>query len=219
MGRIPGFSQTIFPAASITVLNLSATFGLVFFLFLAGLEIDLSLIKRHYRRSALVSAAGLIVPFGFGGILAVLLYHEYIDPTVNFGHFALFTAISVGITAFPILCRMLTELNLFDSELGAVVISAGVGNDVIGWVLLALAVSLTNSKDGVTAVYILLVCMGYTIFCCYPVRWGFLWLGKKTGSLETGKPSPVMITCSLIFVIISAFFTDIIGLHAIFGTL
>ena len=85
-GRIPGFSETIFPSQSIPLLNLCATFGLAFFLFTAGLEIDLHLIRRHARTSLAISAAGLLVPFGFGGLLSVILYHKFADDTVDFGH-------------------------------------------------------------------------------------------------------------------------------------
>lgn len=215
-GRIPGFSAAIFPSQSIPLLNLCATFGLAFFLFTAGLEIDISLIRQHYRTSIAISLAGLLVPFGFGGILSVILYHQFADQAVNFGHFALFVAISVSITAFPILCRMLTELGLFDTKLGVVVISAGVGNDIVGWILLALAVTLVNAHSGVTAVWILLVCTGYALFCCFPVRYALRWLVKKTGGFNQ-PPSAVAMTCLLVMVLVNAFFTDMIGLHAIFG--
>ena len=215
-GRIPGFSETIFPSQSIPLLNLCATFGLAFFLFTAGLEIDLHLIRRHARTSLAISAAGLLVPFGFGGLLSVILYHKFADDTVDFGHFTLFVAISVGITAFPILCRMLTELGLFDTKTGVVVISAGVGNDIVGWVLLALAVTLVNAHTGTTAVWILLVCIGYTIFSWFLVRNGLRWVVLRTGGFKN-PPSPVAMTLFLIVVLVNAFFTDMIGLHAIFG--
>ncbi|EPQ51288.1 Sodium/hydrogen exchanger, partial [Gloeophyllum trabeum ATCC 11539] len=217
MGRIPRFSATIFPQESIPLLNLCATLGLVLFLFLAGLEIDLKLIKKHARLSIVISAAGLISPFAFGSLLAIPLYREFIDQTVDFGYFLLFTCISVGITAFPILCRMLAELDLFNTTLGSVVLAAGVGNDVIGWILLALAVTLVNSTSGLAALWIALTCAGYTVFLMYPVRWLFLWIGRKTGELETGDLSSVMMTCSIMMLLVSALFTDIIGLHAIFG--
>jgi Kef-type K+ transport system membrane component KefB len=219
MGRIPGFSQAIFPADSIPILNLCATIGLSFFLFFAGLEVDVRLMNRHMKAAAAISVAGLVFPFAFGFMLALALYREFIDPSINFGHFALFTAIAVGITAFPILCRMLVELKLFDTKLGVVVIAAGVGNDIVGWTLLALAVALVNARDGITILYMVLACIGYAITFLYPVRWALRWIAYKTGSLESGTPSPLMITSTLILVLVSSFFTDIIGLHAIFGSL
>lgn len=130
MGRIPNFSNKIFPTTSWVMLNLTSTIGVVFFLFLVGLEIDVQIIKRHFKASMLISAAGLVVPLGLGAALGVPIYHQFIDPSVNYGYFLLFVAVAVGITAFPVLCRILTELKLLDDTVGAVVLAAGVGNDV-----------------------------------------------------------------------------------------
>lgn len=217
LGRIPGFSATIFPVESIPLLQLCATIGLVFFLFIAALEIDMRGMRSHMKSSVAISISGLVLPAGFGAILATILYPQFSDTSVNFGHFLLFIIVSVSITAFPILCRMLTELSLFDTKIGIVVITAGVGNDVVGWVLLALTVSLTNAKSNLTALWILFTCVGYTAFCWYPVRLGYRWIAVRTGSLEIGEPSSLMITLAITMVLVNAFFTDIIGLHAIFG--
>ena len=94
----------------------------------------------------------------------------------------------------------------------------GVGNDVVGWVLLALVVTLVNSSGGLTALYVLLAAAGYVIFVLFPVRWAFHWLARKTGCLESGVPSTFMMTLTLLLVLVSALFTDIIGIHAIFGS-
>jgi Kef-type K+ transport system membrane component KefB len=100
MGRIPHFSNTIFPAASLPVLTLTANVGLVFFLFIVGLEVDFRLIRRNVKASASISIAGLIVPLGMGAALAVPLYNQFVtDEKVNKGFFILFTAVAIGITA------------------------------------------------------------------------------------------------------------------------
>ncbi|CAL1700243.1 unnamed protein product [Somion occarium] len=217
MGRIPNFSNTIFPKDSLPMLNLTSTIGLVLFLFLVGLEIDVRMVKRNAKASMIISAAGLIVPLGLGAALGVPIYNQFISPDVNFGYFVLFTAVAIGITAFPVLCRILTELKLLDTTVGVVVLSAGVGNDVVGWILLALTVALVNAANGLTALWVLLTAVGYVIFLLLPVRWGFHWLARWTGSLENGQPTAMMMTVTLLLVFISAFFTDIIGIHAIFG--
>lgn len=219
MGRIPGFSKTIFPPESLPVLQLCATLGLVLFLFIAALEIDIKDVTQQLRASAAVSVAGLVVPAAFGCLLALILYPAYADKDVEFGHFLLFTTIAVSITAFPILCRILTELGLFDTRLGVVVVSAGVGNDVVGWTLLALAVSLTNASSTLTPLWILLCCAGHTIICLGPIRYTYRWLALKSGSLQTGRPSGSMIGLAIVLLLANSFFTNIIGLHAIFGTI
>ncbi|KAF8806126.1 hypothetical protein BYT27DRAFT_7224470 [Phlegmacium glaucopus] len=217
MGRIPGFTQAIFPTLSMPILTLTSTIGLVFFLFLVGLEIDTRVLKRNMFASASVSIAGLVFPLGLGAALGVGIYREFINKDVNFGYFLLFTAVAIGITAFPVLCRILTSLELLDTEVGLVTLSAGIGNDVVGWVLLALTVALVNASSGLTALWVLLASVGYTLFLLLPVRWAYRWLAKRTGSLEQGSPTSLMMTITLFIVLISAFFTDIIGVHPIFG--
>ena len=134
-----------------------------------------------------------------------------------FGYFLLFTAVAIGITAFPVLCRILTELKLLDTTVGVVVLAAGIGNDVAGWILLALTVALVNASTGLTALYVLLAAVGYVLFLIYPGRWAYVWLARRTGSLEQGSPTTAMMTVTLFLVFVSAFFTDIIGIHPIFG--
>ncbi|KAK0491525.1 Sodium/hydrogen exchanger family-domain-containing protein [Armillaria novae-zelandiae] len=217
MGRIPGFKNAIFPDAGMPMLNLTANIGLVLFLFLVGLEIDTRLMRRNIKAAVSVSVAGLLLPLGLGAALGVGVYREFINPSVNFGYFILFTAVAVGITAFPVLCRILTELKLLDTTVGVVTLSAGVGNDVVGWILLALTVALVNASTGLTALWVLLTSVGYVIFLMFPVKWAYVWLCKRTGSLEQGSPTTLTMTVTLLIVFISAFFTDIIGVHAIFG--
>ena len=216
-GHIPHFTDRIFPSNSIVLLTLTANIGLVFFLFLVGLEIDTRVIRRNARVAMSISAAGLIVPFGLGAALAVPLYDNFVSDTVNRGYFILFVAVAIGITAFPVLCRILTETRLLDTTVGVVTLSAGVGNDIVGWVLLALSVALVNASSGLTALWVLLAGLGFVLFLLFPVRIAFRWLALKTGSLENGQPSAAMMTITFLLVLVSAFFTDIIGIHPIFG--
>ncbi|KAH9943171.1 cation/H+ exchanger [Epithele typhae] len=217
MGRIPNFTKTVFPPESIPGLALTANIGLVLFLFLVGMEIDTRVIRRNAKASAIVSVAGLVIPLGLGAAVAVPIYHEFTDGSSPFGLFVLFVAVAVGITAFPVLCRILTELKLLDTTVGVVVLSAGVGNDVVGWILLALTVALINASSGLTALWVLLSGVAYVLFVCFPVNWGYRWVAKKSGSLDAGVPSAMMMTVTVVLVFISAFYTDIIGIHPIFG--
>jgi len=215
-GRIPGFTHHIFPEESRSYLSLTANIGLCLFLFLVGLEIDAAVIKRNARLSAAVALAGMVLPFGLGAALAVPIYKQFVDQSTEFTHFMLFTSVAFSITAFPVLCRILTELKLLDTTVGIVVLSAGVGNDIIGWVLLALSVALVNAGSGLTALYILLTCVGWTLFLLFPVRWSMSRVARMTGSIENG-PTLSFLTVTFLVTFVSAFFTDVIGVHAIFG--
>ncbi len=114
------------------------------------------------------------------------------------------------------LCRILTELNLLHTPVGVIVLSAGVGNDVVGWILLALCVALVNTGTGLTALWVLLTCIGWVLFVVFAVRPAFIWLLRRNGSIQNG-PSQGMITLTLLMVLTSAWFTGVIGVHAIFG--
>jgi len=81
--------------------------------------------------------------------------------------------------AFPVLCRILTELKLLSTPVGIIVLSAGVGNDVVGWILLALCVALVNAGSGLTALYVLLTCVAFALFLTFAVRPVFLWILRR----------------------------------------
>ena len=114
------------------------------------------------------------------------------------------------------LCRILTELKLLQSQVGVVVLSAGVGNDVVGWILLALSVALVNAGSGITALYVLLTAVAYILFLVYAVRPVFMWILKRTNCIHNG-PSQSIVALTVLMVLGSAFFTGIIGIHPIFG--
>ena len=220
MGRIPGFTDAIFPTASIPSLNVVANLGLVLFLFLVGLETDLRFLISNWRVALSVSAAGMILPFGLGCAISYGLYHSFHDDPgtkpIAFGTYLLFIGIAMAITAFPVLCRILTELKLLSTRVGVIVLSAGVGNDVVGWILLALCVALVNAGSGITALWVLLVCVAYMLFLTFAFRPLFLRFLEKTGSLQKG-PSQSVVALTLLIALASAFFTQVIGVHAIFG--
>lgn len=115
------------------------------------------------------------------------------------------------------LARILTELKLLQNPVGLTTLAAGVGNDVVGWILLALSVALANAGEGITALYIILVGVGLVLLLHFGVRRAFLWYCRRTGSFENGPTAGVVfVTFFLIFA--TAWITDIIGIHAIFGS-
>ena len=108
LGRIPGFTEAIFPAASKPYLALVGNIGLMLFMFLIGLEIEGGMIRRNARLSASIAFSGMVVPFTLGAAFSVALYKEFIDIDTEFTHFLLFVGVAFSITAFPVLCRILT---------------------------------------------------------------------------------------------------------------
>ncbi|KAL5614202.1 hypothetical protein BROUX41_000041 [Berkeleyomyces rouxiae] len=220
MMRIPNFKETIFPTESMPVLNNVANLGLVIFLFLVALEIDLRIFKQNWKLAATVGVASMALPFGLGVAIAWGLYNEFRAGTnledISFGTYALFIGTALAITAFPVLCRILTELKLLHANVGVTALAAGVANDVTGWILLALCVALANNSSGLAALWSLLCTIGWTLFLVFIVRPIFIWYLRKTGSLQNG-PTQGIVALTMLLVLASAFFTAIIGVHAIFG--
>lgn len=215
--RIPGFKDAIFPTASMPVLNNVANLGLILFLFLIALELDIRLFTSNWRVALSVGLAGMVLPFGLGVGIAYGIYHQFPGAnTLNFGIFALFVGTALAITAFPVLCRILSELRLLGSSVGVTVLAAGVGNDVVGWILLALCVALVNNNSGLTALYVLLVAIAWVLFLVFAIRPAFHWVLRRTGSIQNG-PTQGVVALTLLLVLTSAWFTSIIGVHAIFG--
>ncbi|KAK0258409.1 hypothetical protein B0A54_05962 [Friedmanniomyces endolithicus] len=220
MGRIPGFTKAIFPTPAMPGLSLVANLGLILFLFLVGLEVDLRYFVSNWKVAVSVGAAGMALPFGLGCAIARGLYNDFQDEPgtvpIEFGTYMLFIAVAMSITAFPVLCRILTELKLMSTPVGVIGLSAGVGNDVVGWILLALCVALVNAGDGLTALWVLLTCLGYVLFLVFAVRPVFMRVLRRTRSLQDG-PSQSVVALTLLIALASAFFTGVIGVHPIFG--
>ncbi|KAK6357685.1 K(+)/H(+) antiporter [Orbilia javanica] len=220
MGRVPNFTTTIFPQDAMPNLNLVANLGLVLFLFLIGLEVDFRIMVENWRIALGVGSMGIALPFGLGAAISYGLYNEFghdpgVNDQVNYGVFLLFVGVAFSITAFPVLCRILTELRLLGTNVGVIVLAAGSGDDVVGWILLALTVALVNAGTGITALYVLLVAIGYISFLFLAVKPAFHWYLRRTGNLK--DPSQGALTVTLLLCLASAWFANVIGIHAIFG--
>jgi len=193
------------------VFNNVANLGLIIFMFLVALEVDMRMLTNNWRAALSVGLAGMILPFGLGMAIAWGLYREFHGDgntvIISFGVYGLFIGTALAITAFPVLCRILTELKLLRTNVGITVLAAGIGNDVTGWILLALCVALVNNGSGLAALWALLSCTGWVLFLVYAVRPPFMWILRRTGSLQNG-PTQGMVALTLLMVLFSAWFTS-----------
>jgi len=217
LGRIPHFNETIFPDASKAVLNLCSTLGLVLFLFIIGVELNPKVLVKNARVALTISAAGIVLPFVLGIGVGYGLYHSMNNDTqTKFSSFILFIGVAMSITAFPVLARILSELQLLRTPVGSTALTAGVGDDVAAWVLLALVVTIINASNNLIALYVLLLAIAWTLVVIFVIRPILLKLIVKTGSNDNG-PTVMMVVITLSIVLISSFVTNVIGVHAIFG--
>ncbi|KAL5096579.1 hypothetical protein RYX36_000906 [Vicia faba] len=191
-----------------------ANIGLIYFLFLIGLEMDMSIVKRTGRKAMCIAVAGMILPFIVGIGVSVALNDR--DASVNEVSYVLYLGIVLSVTSFPVLARMLAELKLINTELGKLALSTSLINDMCAWVLLALAIALSEQNSTTLAsVWVVLSNVFFVGFCFLVVRPSVIWLIKKT---PEGKPfSDFQICVVLVGVMVSAFITDVIGMHSIFG--
>ncbi|NOK12687.1 cation:proton antiporter domain-containing protein [Corallococcus exercitus] len=212
----PGAMHWLFPPESMPFLKMLAEVGLVLFMFLIGLELDPKLLKGRGHASVAISHSSIVVPFALGAAAGALwLYKSLSSPDVPFSSFVLFMGVSMSITAFPVLARILSERGLMQSKLGAIAIACAAVDDVTAWCILAFVVSLVRASDlahaGLTTLFALL----YIGFMLLLVRPFLARLGARVANREGLTQNVVAIT--LILLLASAWTTEYIGIHSLFG--
>ena len=211
----PDISSVLFPAQTIPFLDVLSQIGLIFFMFLIGLELNPKYLSGQLETAILISHVSILVPFSLGTLLAVLLYPLVSNASVSFTAFSLFLGAAMSITAFPVLARIITENNLQGTRLGTLALTCAAVDDVTAWCVLALAIAVahTNTITGAfpTIVYSLL----YIGFMVTVGRWFLQRLA--TYYERTGRLSQILLAWIYMGVVASALITELIGIHLIFG--
>ncbi|CAL1399126.1 unnamed protein product [Linum trigynum] len=222
LGRNKQIFHLVFPSWSTPILESVASIGLLFFLFLVGLELDLASIRQSSRRAFCIALAGISLPFLFAAAVSFVLRRSGLGHQVPYGQLLLFLGVSLSITAFPVLARILAELKLLTTQVGQTAMAAAAFNDVVAWILLALAVALAGpsgpSSGPLVSVWILVSGLGFVAFMLVVVRRVMEWIAKKCSPApEQAFADEAYICLTLAGVMASGFMTDLIGIHAIFG--
>ncbi|CAH8355737.1 unnamed protein product [Eruca vesicaria subsp. sativa] len=221
LGRNQDFIELIFPKWSTPILESVASIGLLFFLFLVGLELDLSALGHTGKKAFAIAFAGICLPFALGAAISLFLRRavEEEHGSAGYWQFLLFIGVALSITAFPVLARILAELKLLTTSVGQTALAAAAFNDIAAWILLALAVALPGSQDHhkhaspLISIWVLLSGLAFVVFMVFVIQPAMRWIVRY----YDGTMHEACICLTLAGVLVSGFITDLIGLHSIFG--
>ena len=211
----PGVSHFLFQAASLPNLNFLSQLGLILFMFIIGLELDIHLLKHKAHTAVVVSHASIIIPFAMGVSLAYFIYDRFAPPHISFLAFGLFMGIAMSITAFPVLARILHERGLTKTALGSLAITCAAADDVTAWCILAAVIAIVQAGSVISAGFTVLLSIVYVIAMLKLVRPWLERLETKYASTESLNRTFAVISFVILF--LSALTTEMIGIHALFG--
>lgn len=211
----PEYTAFLFPKSSLPNLQFFSQIGLLLFMFVVGMELDLRVLKTKAKDAIIISHASIIIPYTLGMGLAYFLYTDFAPQNVNFSSFSLFMGISMSITAFPVLARILQERGMTKSRLGVMAITCAAIDDISAWCILATVIAVVKAASMISAVFTIVMAIGFVFVMLKLVR-PFL---KKLGEVYSNKETLSLNIVAIIFgiLLISAYTTEVIGIHALFG--
>jgi Kef-type K+ transport system membrane component KefB len=211
---LPELKAALFPIDVIPYIGVVAQLGLIFYIFLVGLEIDLSVLKGRLSQVAAVSNASVALPMVLGIAVAVPIY-ELVGPDTKFAAFALFMGVSMSVTAFPVLARILVERRMLKRPVGALAMASAGVDDVTAWILIALASAVATSGGGGTVARTIALAILFCLVMGFLVR--PLVARVSTAYDEAGRVPGGWIALIFAGVLLAAFTTEEIGIALIFG--
>ncbi|MDP2686142.1 MAG: cation:proton antiporter [Aequorivita sp.] len=211
----PEFFNTLFPTESLGNLQFLSQIGLILFMFVIGMELDLKVLKNKAHDAVVISHASIIFPFALGMGLAYFIYESFAPEGIEFLSFGLFMGIAMSITAFPVLARIVQERGINKTRLGTLVITCAAADDITAWCLLAAVIAIVKAGSFVGSLYVIGMAVGYVFLMIKVIR-PFL---KRVGDLHSSKESLSKPIVAIFFLtlIISSYATEVIGIHALFG--
>jgi Kef-type K+ transport system membrane component KefB len=211
----PEISTFLFPRESLNALQFFSQLGLILFMFIVGMDVDLKVLGKKAPEAFLVSHASIIIPFTLGMVLAYYIFISFAPSGITFLSFALFIGISMSITAFPVLARILQERGMMKTRLGTLAITCAAIDDISAWCLLASLIAIVKAGSFVSSIYTIALSIVYVFFMLMIVRPFLRRFGDIFNSKE-GISKPV-VAVFLITLLGSAYLTEVIGIHALFG--
>ncbi len=212
---LPNVSIYLFPVSSLSNLQFLSQIGLILFMFVIGMELDIKLLRNKAQEAVIISHASIVTPFFMGVTLAYFLYNKFAPTNASFIEFALFIGIAMSVTAFPVLARIIQEKKLTNTYLGSMAITCAAADDVSAWCILAAVVTIIKAGTFLNAFFTLAAITGFVLFMLYFVKPSI----KNLGSLYINKPHNDKSIIAFVFLVLlgSSFVTETLGIHALFG--
>jgi len=207
--------MVLFPTQSLGNLSFLSQIGLILFMFVIGMELDLKVLKNKANEAVVISHASIVIPFALGIGLAFYVYQTFAPEGISFLSFSLFMGIAMSITAFPVLARIVQERGIHKTRLGAIVITCAAADDITAWCLLAVVIAIVKAGAFESALYVIGLSILYVLMMLFIVK-PFL---KKVGDLysKSENLSKPVVAIFFLTLILSSYATNIIGIHALFG--
>ena len=211
----PDLKMALFPLESLGNLQVLSQVGLILFMFVIGMELDLKILKNRANDAVVISHASIVIPFALGIGLSYFIYHQFAPEGIEFLSFSLFMGIAMSITAFPVLARIVQERGIHKTRLGSIVITCAAADDITAWCLLAAVIAIVKAGSFLSSLYIIGLAIIYVLMMLFVVK-PFL---KRVGDLyaRSENLSKPVVAIFFLILIISSYFTEIIGIHALFG--
>lgn len=211
----PGVEQFLFPPSSLDTLNMLSQLGIIVFMFLVGLELDLASLRQRTQVAVIVSHASMIAPFLLSTVLSLALFPLLSSPAVGFLPFALFMGTAMSVTAFPVLARIIEERGMSGTKLGTCAIGCAAVDDITAWCLLAAVVAITRAQGfggTLTTLLLTVLFVGALLVVVQPLLARLVDTATASEKRQKG-----LATGLLTLAFGAALCTEIIGIHALFG--
>jgi Kef-type K+ transport system membrane component KefB len=211
----PEYTAFLFPKASLPNLQFFSQIGLILFMFVIGMELDLKVLKTKAKDAIVISHASIIVPYALGMGLAFFLYSEYAPASINFLSFSLFMGIAMSITAFPVLARIIQERGMTKTKLGAIALTCAAADDITAWCILASVIAIVKAGSFISSIFTIVLALGYVIVMLRLIK-PFI---NKLGEVYSNREALSLNVVAVIFgvLLISSYTSEVIGIHALFG--
>jgi Kef-type K+ transport system membrane component KefB len=212
---MPDFQAFLFPKDSLGPLQLLSQVGVILFMFVVGIELDLEHLRQKAHSAVLVSHSSILAPLVLGAAGALFLYPSLAPAGIPFSAFALFLGVAMSITAFPVLARILEDRGMSSTSLGNTAIACAAVGDVTAWCVLAVVVAIVQADGLGGSLITILLTLLFMAAMLLVVRPWVARLHSQGGPIQSRGSG--LLAGILLFVFAAALTTEVIGIHALFG--